>query len=45
MGNRYHYDRNGNLKGWSSNEPPRQDDNTWVIIVVLILFLALFGGC
>ena len=43
MGNRYHYDRNGNLKGWSSNHPP-QEDYTWVIIVV-ILVVAFLGGC
>lgn len=46
MGNRYHYDRHGNYRGMTSDEPPGTDNSGCVFAVVVIVLICIFsGGC
>ena len=43
MSTRYHYDKHGNYKGCSSDQPPSED---WGGIICFILFILFaFGSC
>jgi len=44
MGTKYHYDRNGNYRGKTTDNPPA--DNGWIVIAIAFFFLVLFfQGC
>ena len=44
MADRYHYDRHGNYKGKTSDDPPSNDG--WVYIIGFIIFAYICsGGC
>lgn len=45
MGNKYHYDRHGNYRGMTSNDPPSNNSGCFAIIVFLIFIYLCSGGC
>lgn len=45
MGTRYHYDRNGNYKGKTSDEPPGNGGEWVVALVLVVIFCWMCGGC
>lgn len=44
MATRYHYDRNGNYRGMSTDEPPK-DDGCLIAALAIIAVCIFFGGC
>lgn len=45
MADRYHYDRHGNYKGKTSDDPPAGDSGCFFVIAFLILAYICSGGC
>lgn len=45
MGTRYHYDRHGNYRGMTSDNPPSNGDGCFWLVVVFIVICLCSGGC
>lgn len=45
MGSRYHYDKHGNYRGKTTDEPPSDPNGCLVVAVVLFFLFYLSGGC
>lgn len=45
MGNKYHYDRHGNYRGMTSDDPPSDNSGCVFAVVVIVLICILSGGC
>lgn len=43
MGTKYHYDRHGNYRGKTSDDPPSNSDG-WVYIIGFIILVWMIGG-
>ena len=41
--NRYYYDRRGNLKGYSSDNPPEPGCGAWIVLIIIVFLL--LKGC
>lgn len=44
MSDRYHYDKSGNYRGYSSNTPPESGGGIFIKIFIFLFILGLFGA-
>lgn len=45
MGTKYHYDRHGNYRGKTTDEPPADDGCIWIFVLVFLFVCMSSGGC